>query len=109
MSDPVNLAGVIGTWVAVFLAIVPLAGVLPAYLLYRKSRTEKAQALAVVDDPTRTFVSRGFGLLACNSTRLSKCQISDTRLTYKRSSLRQNGINWDRGGRPPAGLTMRMS
>jgi hypothetical protein len=49
MSDPVGLAGTIGTWVAVFLVIVALAGILPAYLLYQKSKTERAQALALVD------------------------------------------------------------
>ncbi|KAE9381101.1 hypothetical protein N431DRAFT_424730 [Stipitochalara longipes BDJ] len=58
MSDPVGLAGTIGTWVAVFLALAALLGVLPAYFLYKRSRTEKAQALALVHDPTHTFVPR---------------------------------------------------
>jgi hypothetical protein len=57
MSDPVGLAGTIGTWVAVFLVIVALAGILPAYLLYQKSKTERAQALALVDHPSHTFVT----------------------------------------------------
>ena len=59
MSDSIGLAGTIGPWSAVFLALVALAGVLPAYLLYEKSRTEKAQALARVDDPGQAFVSHG--------------------------------------------------
>lgn len=57
MADSINLLGVVGTWVAVFLAIVALLGLLPAYILYKRSRTEKARALSLVDDPSRRFVS----------------------------------------------------
>jgi hypothetical protein len=42
MPDPVGLAGTIGTQVAVFLAILALTVILPAYHLYQKSRTEGA-------------------------------------------------------------------
>lgn len=60
MSDHVTLAGTIGTWVAVFLAILALAGILPVYLLICTSRQEKSRAVAAVDDPAARFVSRGF-------------------------------------------------
>jgi hypothetical protein len=62
MSDPIGLAGTIGTWVAVFLVLAALAGILPAYLLYKKSRTQRVQALTLVDDPGHTFVSGGVRL-----------------------------------------------
>lgn len=58
MSDPVDLAGAIGTWVAVFLALVALLGLLPAYLLHKRSRSENAAAIAAIDDPRHIFVSR---------------------------------------------------
>jgi hypothetical protein len=62
MSDPIGLAGTIETWVAVFLALAALAGILPAYFLYKRSRTKRVQALALVDDPSHTFVSGGIRL-----------------------------------------------
>lgn len=84
MSDPVELAGVIGTWVAVFLALVALLGLLPAYLLYRRSRSESAAAIAAIDDPRQTFVSgiRIFGVLLAQ-----KFKIPDLRTPPKLASL----------------------
>lgn len=61
-SDGLDLAGVIGTWVAAFLAIVALVGVLPVFLLYRRSKTEKAKALALLDDPSGNYVINKFKL-----------------------------------------------
>lgn len=63
-ADTVNLVGVIGTWMAVGLAIIALGGVLPAYLVYQRSRTDKAQAFSLLDDPNGTFVSQGFRFLS---------------------------------------------
>jgi hypothetical protein len=57
MSTALDLAGTIGTWVAVCLSFIALAGVLPAYLLYRRSKTTESQALALVDDPSNRFVT----------------------------------------------------
>lgn len=57
MSNPLDLAGVIGTWVAVFLALAALLGLLPAYFIYKRSRSENAAAIAAIDDPRREFVS----------------------------------------------------
>lgn len=76
MSNPFDLAGVIGTWVAVFLALVALLGLLPAYLLYKRSRSENAAAIAAINDPHHTFVSgiRVFGVLLAH-----KLEIPDLR------------------------------
>lgn len=60
MPDTLDLAGVIGTWVAVFLALVALLALLPAYILYRRSRSQVAKALFKVNDPSQTFVSNVF-------------------------------------------------
>lgn len=82
MADAVDLAGVMGTWVAVFLAIVALLGLLPAYILYRRSRTEKAQALSHLW-MTQAICSP---LLSVSSVPWSvtqfECQTSDTHLTF---------------------------
>jgi hypothetical protein len=59
MSDSLDLAGVIGTWAAVLFAIIALAGVLPAYILFRASRQHRSQALSSIDDPRHEFLSRG--------------------------------------------------
>jgi hypothetical protein len=109
MSDPVGLAGTIGTWVAVFIAVVALAGILPAYLLYKKSRTEIVQALALVDDPTHSFISGGIRLQASDSTRKSKCPTSLTRRGCKASSLSQTQVDSGPADRPPTGSTSHMS
>lgn len=63
MAGASELAGTIGTWVAVILAIIALAGVLPAYVLFRRSRTARGQALASVDDHNQDFVSHSFSLM----------------------------------------------
>jgi hypothetical protein len=64
MADPVGLAGTIGTWMAVFMAIVALAGILPAYIIYKTSRTQRTRALSIVDDANGKYVSRGLRLPA---------------------------------------------
>lgn len=57
MSDPVDVVRVIGTWVAVFLDLVALLGLLPAYLLWKRSRSKNAAAIAAIDDHRHTFIS----------------------------------------------------
>lgn len=47
--DKISLAGTIGTWVAVFLAILALIGVVGPVLVWRASRTERQVALKTVD------------------------------------------------------------
>ncbi|KAF1956832.1 hypothetical protein CC80DRAFT_593522 [Byssothecium circinans] len=56
MADSLDLAGVIGTWVAAALAIIALAGILPIYLLYRKSKTDRYTALNSVHDPRNIYL-----------------------------------------------------
>ncbi|PGH15640.1 hypothetical protein AJ79_02233 [Helicocarpus griseus UAMH5409] len=54
-----DLAGVIGTWIAVFFAILALVGVVGPLLVYLNLRTQRGQALNDIDDPTGVYVSRG--------------------------------------------------
>jgi hypothetical protein len=56
MPSGVELAGAIGTWAAVLLALVALGGILPGLILYQTSKSQKARALALVDDPDKSFV-----------------------------------------------------
>src|ERR1700709_2226059 len=62
MSDPLNLAGVIGTWVAVGLALLALVGILGPLLVLRQIRSERYQALDAVDVQGTGFITRGFRL-----------------------------------------------
>ncbi len=55
-----DVAGVIGTWVAAFVAIVALVGIIGPILIWRASRTERHRALAAVsNDNNYDFISRG--------------------------------------------------
>ena len=54
-----DIAGVIGTWVAAFVAILALVGIIGPILIWRASRTERHLAIAAVDDDNHTFISRG--------------------------------------------------
>ncbi|KAF3022478.1 hypothetical protein E8E14_010448 [Neopestalotiopsis sp. 37M] len=71
-SNGMDLAGVIGTWVAAFLAIVALVGVLPVVLLYRQSKTKKAQALALLDDPSGIYVTNTLRLGSLHYRKIGK-------------------------------------
>lgn len=57
---------------AVFLALVALLGLLPAYIFYRKSRSEFSKALFKVDDPSQRFVYNRllFGFLPRQSVKV---------------------------------------
>jgi hypothetical protein len=63
MADTLGLVGAIGTWVAVLFAIIALAGIIPAYILYRESQTEHYEALSLVDDRPHEYISKGIALL----------------------------------------------
>ncbi|KAI9372352.1 hypothetical protein BJX61DRAFT_451732 [Aspergillus egyptiacus] len=63
MAETLDLLGVIGTWVAVFLAIIALAGIIPAYILYRESQTDQYEAISQIDDRTHEYISEGYTLL----------------------------------------------
>ncbi|EAW15441.1 uncharacterized protein NFIA_047770 [Aspergillus fischeri NRRL 181] len=45
MADNLDLLGVVGTWIAAVLGIIALAGILPVYVLYRQTQTERHIAL----------------------------------------------------------------
>ncbi|KAH7471345.1 hypothetical protein FOMA001_g13595 [Fusarium oxysporum f. sp. matthiolae] len=65
MSDKLNLAGVIGTWVAASVAIVALIGIVGPILVWKASRTERHQALAAIDAgqaESGGFISKGVRL-----------------------------------------------
>ena len=59
MADGVDLAGVIGTWAAVFLALIALFGVVAPILLIRRSRSERQVALSSIDDGHYEFIDPG--------------------------------------------------
>ena len=59
MADGTNLAGVIGTWVAVSLALIALFGVVTPILLMRRARSERHIALSSIDDETKEYVNPG--------------------------------------------------
>ena len=53
-----DIASVIGTWIAAFVAILALVGVIGPVLIWRASRTERNLAISAIDDDN-TFRSRG--------------------------------------------------
>lgn len=54
-----DIASVIGTWVAAFVAILALLGIVGPVLIWRASRTERHLAIAAIDDENNIFRSRG--------------------------------------------------
>ena len=54
-----DIAGVIGTWVAATVAILALVGIIGPILIWRASRTKRHLAIAAIDDDNNTFKSRG--------------------------------------------------
>ena len=54
-----DIASVIGTWVAAFVAILALVGIIGPVLIWRASRTERHLAISAIDDDDNTFRSRG--------------------------------------------------
>ncbi|KAL6233540.1 WD40-repeat-containing domain protein [Aspergillus navahoensis] len=63
MAETLDLIGAIGTWVAVLFALIALAGIIPAYILYRESQTDHYEALSLVDDKNHEYISKGYALL----------------------------------------------
>lgn len=59
MADGTNLAGVIGTWIAVSLALIALFGVVTPILLMRRARSERHIALSSIDDESKEYVHPG--------------------------------------------------
>ena len=54
-----DIASVIGTWVAAFVAILALVGIIGPVLIWRASRTERHLAISTIDDDDNIFRSRG--------------------------------------------------
>ena len=54
-----DIASVIGTWVAAFVAVLALVGIIGPILIWRASRTERHLAIAAIEDDNNTFKSRG--------------------------------------------------
>ena len=54
-----DIAGVIGTWVAATVAILALVGIIGPILIWRASRTKRHLAIAAINDDNNTFKSRG--------------------------------------------------
>ncbi|KAH8769338.1 hypothetical protein BGZ57DRAFT_898314 [Hyaloscypha finlandica] len=61
MADPLTLAGVVGTWVAVLLALIALIGVVGPWLLLRAVQSDRNRALNSAFDINEEYISRGIG------------------------------------------------
>jgi len=59
-SDPVALAGTIGTWAAVVIALLALVAVLGPILVWAASRTQRNKALHAAGDANQSFIGSGF-------------------------------------------------
>ncbi|OJJ46803.1 hypothetical protein ASPZODRAFT_16552 [Penicilliopsis zonata CBS 506.65] len=57
-----DLAGVIGTWVATGLAFIALAGILTPFLIWRAAHTERNRAISAIGPNSFGFVTRGIPL-----------------------------------------------
>ena len=60
MAGSLDLAGVLGTWIAVFFAIVALVGIVGPLILWREATSERYQAITAIKDVDNVFVSKGF-------------------------------------------------
>ena len=58
--DALDLAGVLGTWIAVFFAIVALVGIVGPLIVWRETTSERHQAITAIRDVDNVFVSKGF-------------------------------------------------
>ncbi|MCJ1399042.1 hypothetical protein MMC11_002244 [Xylographa trunciseda] len=61
--DPLNLAGVIGTWAAVGLALIALIGIVGPLLLLREQSSERHEALNSIDSQHTDYIRNGWKLL----------------------------------------------
>jgi hypothetical protein len=64
--DKVGLAGTIGTWVAVFLALVALIAVVGPVLVWLAARSERSKALDIAGGAIQPFISKGFRFIGTN-------------------------------------------
>lgn len=59
-NDRVSLAGTVGTWVAVFLALVALVAIVGPVTIWAAARTERNKALHDAGDTKQPFIGSGF-------------------------------------------------
>ena len=64
--DKIGLAGTIGTWVAVFLALLALIAVVGPVLVWLASRSERSKALDIAGGAVQPFISKGFRFFGTN-------------------------------------------
>ncbi|KAG9256863.1 uncharacterized protein F5Z01DRAFT_491329 [Emericellopsis atlantica] len=74
MASGLDLAGVVGTWVAVALALIALVGIVAPVLLIRESRSDRFQALNAVDDQNTGYITGGLKLRG-SSTYFQKVKV----------------------------------
>ncbi|MCJ1287063.1 hypothetical protein MMC26_006411 [Xylographa opegraphella] len=60
--DSLNLAGVIGTWAAVGLALIALIGIVGPLILLREKRSERHEALNAIDSQRTGYIRNGLKL-----------------------------------------------
>jgi len=51
--------GLVGTWVAVVVAVIAVIGVVTPILVYRASRTERHKVIAAIEDDNYDYIGRG--------------------------------------------------
>ena len=71
-GDKVALTGTIGTWVAVFLALLALIAVVGPVLVWAAARTERNRALHHADDVDQSFISTGIRFVGLDVRLLRK-------------------------------------
>ncbi|KAI1469337.1 uncharacterized protein F4812DRAFT_470341 [Daldinia caldariorum] len=62
MSEVVDLAGVIGTWVGAGVGVIALIGIVGPVLIWLASRTERQQTLNAMGRETNAYISPGYHL-----------------------------------------------
>ncbi|KAI0505257.1 hypothetical protein F5B22DRAFT_530824 [Xylaria bambusicola] len=61
MLDRLQIAGTVGTWVAVLLTFITLTAIIGPWLLLRQAYNERNRALNAVQDSNQDFVTKGVG------------------------------------------------
>jgi hypothetical protein len=56
MANTIDLLAVIGTWLAVWLALVALVGVITPFLILQAAHSERSQALRKIDDAGTGYI-----------------------------------------------------
>jgi uncharacterized Tic20 family protein len=54
-----EVTSTIGTWIAAFLAVLALFGIIGPWLVWRTLRSERHVAISTIDDPKNQFIFPG--------------------------------------------------